>query len=315
MVKYNVLVTKELPGKWLDYLSESCNITLWDDITPPSKNWIIDNIKNKDGVLITLSEKIDKEIIDNADKLRVISTYSVGYDHIDVKYAKSKGIIITYTPEVLTESVADLIFGLLLAVSRRIVEGDRFMREGKWTIPWYPTFMLGTEVYGKTLGIIGMGRIGKAVLKRAGGFNMKTIYTSRKKHDEVDAEYVSLDYLLENSDFVVITVDLNQSTYHLINEDRLKKMKKTAFIINAARGQVIDEKALIKALENKWIAGAALDVFETEPLSNSELFKFNNVVLTPHLGSGTIETREKMAEIAVKNLLLALKGEKPLYEV
>lgn len=315
MTKYNVLVTKKLPGNWLDYLANFCEITLWEDIYPPPKEWILKNIKNKDGILVTLTEKIDKEIIDAANKLRVISTYSVGYDHIDVKYAKSKGIIVTYTPEVLTDATADLIFGLLLAVARRIVEGDRLIREGKWNTPWYPTFMLGTDVHGKTLGIIGMGRIGKAVLKRAKGFDMKVIYTSRRKHEEVDAEYVDLDYLLQNSDFVVITVDLNETTYHLINEERLKKMKRTAYLINASRGQVVDEKALIKALENKWIAGAALDVFETEPLGDSPLFKFQNVVLTPHLGSATVETREKMAEIAVKNLLLALRGEKPIYEV
>lgn len=315
MTKYNVLVTKKLPGNWLNYLENFCEITLWQDIYPPPKEWILNNVRDKDGILITLTEKIDKEIIDAANKLKVISTYSVGYNHIDVKYAKSKGIIVTYTPEVLTDATADLIFGLLLAVARRIVEGDRLIREGKWNVPWYPTFMLGSEVHGKTLGVIGMGRIGKAVLKRAKGFDMKVIYTSRRRHEEVDAEYVDLDYLLQNSDFVVITVDLNQTTYHLINEERLKKMKRTAYLINASRGQVIDEKALIKALENKWIAGAALDVFETEPLTNSPLFKFDNVVLTPHLGSATVETREKMAEIAVKNLLLALRGEKPIYEV
>jgi Lactate dehydrogenase and related dehydrogenases len=161
-----------------------------------------------------------------------------------------------------------------------------------------------------------MGRIGKALVKRAKGFDMRIIYNSRRKHEEVDAEYVDLDYLLENSDYVVITVDLNESTYHLINEDRLKKMKRSAFLINASRGQAVDEKALIKALQEGWIKGAGLDVFEIEPLpKDSPLLKLNNVVLTPHLGSATVETREKMAEIAVKNLLLVLKGEKPIYEV
>ncbi|ARM75697.1 2-hydroxyacid dehydrogenase [Acidianus manzaensis] len=312
---YNVLVTKQLPGNWLNYLSNYCNITLWEKNIPPTKEWIIDNIKDKDGILVTLTEKVDKEIIDKANKLKVISTYSVGYDHIDVKYAKSKGITVTYTPEVLTDATADLIFGLLIAVSRRIVEGDKIIRAGKWDTPWYPTFMLGREVNHKTLGIIGMGRIGKAIVKRAKGFDMKIIYNSRKPHTDVDAEFVELDNLLSNSDFVVIAVDLNDSTYHLINEDRLRKMKPTAFLINASRGAVIDEKALINALKNKWIGGAALDVFEHEPVITSELFNFDNVVLTPHLGSATVETRDKMAEIAVKNLLLALRGEKPIYEI
>ncbi|MUM64742.1 D-glycerate dehydrogenase [Acidianus infernus] len=313
---YNVLVTKKLPGNWIEYLKRECNVTLWEDIYPPPKEWILNNIEDKDGILITLTEKIDKEIIDRAKKLKVISTYSVGYDHIDIKYAKSRGIIVTYTPEVLTDATADLIFGLILSVARRICEGDSLIRKGEWKTPWYPTFMLGTEVHGKTLGIVGMGRIGKALVKRAKGFDMRIIYNSRRKHEEVDAEYVDLDYLLENSDYVVITVDLNDSTYHLINEDRLKKMKRSAFLINASRGQVVDEKALIKALQEGWIKGAGLDVFEIEPLpKDSPLLKLNNVVLTPHLGSATIETREKMAEIAVKNLLLALKGEKPIYEV
>ncbi|AWR97054.1 D-glycerate dehydrogenase [Acidianus sulfidivorans JP7] len=312
---YNVLVTKRLPGNWIDYLSKYCNITLWDKEYPPPKEWIINNIKDKEGILVTLTEKIDKEIIDSAERLKVISTYSVGYDHIDVDYAKSKKIIVTYTPEVLTDATADLIFGLLLAVARRIVEGDKIIRSGKWTVPWYPTFMLGREVNHKTLGIIGMGRIGKALIKRANGFDMKIIYNSRRKHEDVNAEFVDLDYLLANSDFIVVTVDLNESTYHLINEEKLRKMKPTSFLINASRGAVIDENALIKALENKWISGAALDVFEREPLVNSKLFNFDNVVLTPHLGSATIETREKMAEIAVKNLLFALRGERPIYEI
>ncbi|WP_236751156.1 D-glycerate dehydrogenase [Acidianus sp. HS-5] len=313
---YNVLVTKKLPGNWIDYLKKECNVMLWEDIYPPSKEWILQNIEDKDGALITLTEKIDKEIIDHAKKLKVISTYSVGYDHIDVKYARSKGIIVTYTPEVLTDATADLIFGLLISVARRVCEGDSLIRKGEWKTPWYPTFMLGTEVYGKTLGIIGMGRIGKALVKRAKGFDMKVIYNSRRKHEDIDAEYVDLDYLLENSDYVVIAVDLNESTYHMMNEDKLRRMKKSAFLINASRGQVIDEKALIKALQEGWIRGVGLDVFEREPLpKDSPLLKLNNVVLTPHLGSATIETRDKMAEIAVKNLLLALKGDKPIYEV
>jgi glyoxylate reductase len=288
----------------------------WDKINPPPKEWIIENIKEADGLLCTLTNKIDKDIIEAGKRLKVISTYSVGFDHIDVKYAKSKGVKVGYTPEVLTETTADLIFALMLAVARRIVEGDRLIREGKWNIPWQPDFLLGYDVYGKTLGIIGMGRIGKAVLRRARGFNMRVIYNSRTKKEDVDAEFVTLDYLLSDSDFVVITVDLNESTYHLIDEEKLKKMKRTAFLINASRGKVVDEKALIKALKEGWIAGAALDVFEEEPLpKGSPLLNFNNVVLTPHIGSATFETRYKMAEIAIENLIRGLEGRPLLYEV
>ncbi|AWR94257.1 2-hydroxyacid dehydrogenase [Acidianus brierleyi] len=310
-----VLVTKKLPGNWISYLSENVEVALWEENYPPPKEWIIDNIRDKDGILITLTERIDKEIIDSAPKLKVISTYSVGFDHIDVEYAKKRGIIITYTPEVLTEATADLIFGLLIAVSRRIVEGDKLIREGKWEISWYPTFMLGSEVYGKTLGLLGMGRIARAVMRRAKGFDMNIIYNSRAPHD-VDAKFVDLNTLFSESDFLVIAVDLNTTTYHIVNEEKLKLMKKSSFLINASRGPVIDENALIKALKEGWIRGAALDVFEHEPLpKDSPLISMNNVVLTPHLGSATIETRDKMAEIAVKNLILALRGEKPIYEV
>ena len=316
MNKFNILVSFRFFPNWLEKLKQYGNVISWDSEIPPDKDWIKENIQNADGLLCTLTNKIDKEIIDSAPRLKVISTYSVGYDHIDVKYAKSKGIKIGYTPEVLTETTADLIFGLILAVARRIVEGDRIIRENKWRVPWQPDFLLGFDVHGKTIGIIGMGRIGKAVARRAKGFNMRVIYYSRTPKNDVDAEYVSLDYLLRESDFIVVTVDLNETTYHLINEERLRKMKPTAFLINASRGKVVDEKALIKALEEKWIAGAALDVFENEPISaENPLTKFENVVLTPHIGSATVETRNKMAEIAVNNLINGLLGKPLIYEV
>ncbi|MEJ2776985.1 D-glycerate dehydrogenase [Sulfolobaceae archaeon RB850M] len=311
------VITFRFFNQYVNKLKEKgIEVIEWDKINPPPKEWIIENIKEADGLLCTLTNKIDKDIIEAGKRLKVISTYSVGFDHIDVKYAKSKGVKVGYTPEVLTETTADLIFALMLAVARRIVEGDRLIREGKWNIPWQPDFLLGYDVYGKTLGIIGMGRIGKAVLRRARGFNMRVIYNSRTKKEDVDAEFVTLDYLLSDSDFVVITVDLNESTYHLIDEEKLKKMKRTAFLINASRGKVVDGKALIKALKEGWIAGAALDVFEEEPLpKGSPLLNFNNVVLTPHIGSATFETRYKMAEIAIENLIRGLEGRPLLYEV
>jgi len=312
-----VLITFRFLDEWVKKIVESgIEVIQWKEEKAPPKKWILDNVSNVDGILCTLNTKIDKEVISAAKNLKVISTYSVGFDHIDVKEAKSRGIRVGYTPEVLTETTADLIFGLILAVARRIVEGDKLIREGKWMIPWQPDFLLGYDVYGKTLGIIGMGRIGKAVYRRAKGFDMRVIYTSRTKKDDIDAEFVSFEELLKQSDFVVITVDLNESTYHMINESTLRLMKKTAFLINASRGKVIDEKALVKALEEKWIAGAALDVFEEEPINKDHpLLKFSNVVLTPHIGSATFETRHKMAEIAVENLFRGLRGEKLIYEL
>ncbi|MGC9106068.1 MAG: 2-hydroxyacid dehydrogenase [Thermoprotei archaeon] len=316
MRPFRVLVTRRLPGGWLNLLYDEAEVELWEQDYPPPRDWFLEKVRDKDGILVTLTERVDRELIDSATRLRVISTYSVGYDHVDVKYAKSRGIIVTHTPEVLTDATADLIFGLLIAVARRIVEGDRLIREGDWNKPWHPEFMLGKEVHHSTLGIIGMGRIGKAVAKRAKGFDMRVIYYSRRKHEEVDAEYVDLDTLLRESDFVVVTVDLNPETYHMIDYEKLRKMKRTAFLINASRGAVIKEEDLVRALKEGLIAGAALDVFEREPIGKDHpLTQLPNVVLTPHIGSATRETREKMAEVAVKNLILALKGQKPLYEV
>lgn len=316
MDKFKVLVSFKFFPAWIEKIKEYSEVTVWEKEVPPNKSWIKESIREAEGLLCTLTNRIDKEIIDSAPNLKVISTYSVGFDHIDVKYAKSKGIKVGYTPEVLTETTADLIFGLIISVARRIVEGDKLIRENKWKIPWTPDFLLGYGIYGKTLGIIGMGRIGKAVARRAKGFSMRVIYNSRTPKNDVEAEFVSLDYLLRESDFVVVTVDLNDSTYHLINEENLRKMKPTTFLINASRGKVVDEKALVKALKEKWIRGAALDVFETEPISSDNpLTKFDNVVLTPHIGSATVETRNKMAEIAVNNLLNGLLGRQLIYEL
>ncbi|MBP1357730.1 MAG: D-glycerate dehydrogenase, partial [Sulfolobus sp.] len=208
-MQYNVLITFKLFQEYINEVKAFANVEAWDKVIPPNKEWIIEHIKDKDGILVSLTNKIDKEIIDNAPKLKVISTLSVGYDHIDISYARSKGIRVGYTPEVLTETTADLIFGLILAVARRIVEGDKLIRNGDWNIPWSPDFLLGYDVHGKTLGIIGMGRIGKALVRRTKGFNMRVIYNTRTKKEDVDAEFVDLDTLLAESDFVVLTVDLN----------------------------------------------------------------------------------------------------------
>jgi glyoxylate reductase len=308
-----VLVTREIPGNYLD------NYKSYDIIhCPPNENpenWLYDNIEQADGILITLNEKIGKELIDRAKKLKVISTFSVGFDHIDVEYAKSKNIVVTNTPEVLTDATADLIFGIMIAVARNIVSGNMLVKQGLWKSGWNPKFMLGSEIHGKTIGIIGMGRIGQAILKRSQGFGMKTIYYSKHLHN-VDAEFVEINQLLKESDFVVVALDLNKETYHYMDYGKISSMKDTAYLINGTRGKVIDQQALIKILEEKKIAGAALDVFEEEPLNEGNpLLTFENVVLTPHIGSATEETRNKMAETAVINLFNVLEGNKPLYQL
>ncbi len=315
-----VYATRNIP-KAIELLKGFCDLTVHSKTRAPSKREIIRNVINKDGLLCVLFDRIDSEVIACADSLKVISTYSVGYDHIDVVAAAKRGIFVGYTPDVLTETTADLAFGLMLTVARRIVEADKLVRRGKWKSVWSYDFMLGTDLHGKKLGIIGMGRIGSAVTRRASGFNMQVLYHNRNKlsvdkERELNVEYRKLDDLLKESDYVSIHVPFNKNTYHLMNAQKLKLMKSSAYLINTSRGQVVDERALVKALRRKWIAGAALDVFEKEPLpKDSELLKFDNVVLVPHIGSASIQTREKMAEVAANNILNVLKGGRPLYTV
>jgi glyoxylate reductase/gluconate 2-dehydrogenase len=310
---YKILVTGTIPGNYLEN-HEGIQIEFFKG-HGDAREWILSNVDDADGMLITLNDKIDRQIIDKAKKLRVISTYSVGYDHIDVEYAKSRGIMVTYTPEVLTEATADLIFGIMIAAARNIVSGNNLIIENGWKAGWNPTFMLGSEVHGKTIGIIGMGRIGKAVLKRASGFDMKPIYYSRHRQD-VDATFMDLDTLISESDFVVIALNLNNETFHFMDYEKISKMKKSAYLINGTRGKIVKEDDLARALREGIIRGAALDVFENEPIGISNpLVESGNVVVTPHLGSATYETRDKMAETAVINLLNVIKGKDPLYKL
>ena len=315
-----VYVTRNIP-KAVEILQGFCDLTVHNKTKAPSKQEIIREIRDKDGLLCVLSDKIDSEVIASAGNLKVISSYSVGYDHIDIDAATKHGIYVAYTPEVLTETTADLAFALMLTVARRVVEADRFVRRGKWKDIGLYDFMLGTDLHSKTLGIIGMGRIGSALARRANGFKMKVLYHNRNrlsidKEREVNAEYKELDDLLKESDFVSIHVSLGKDTYHLMNEQKFRLMKSNAYLVNTSRGQVVDERALVKALRKKWIAGAALDVFEKEPIQkDNPLLRFDNVVLVPHIGSASRETRERMAEVAAINLLNVLKGKKPLYAV
>lgn len=313
---------RKIPEPGPTMLSRKYSVTMNRKSLSPSREEILRNVVNKDALLCSLSERIDKEVMEKAGpKLKVISTLSTGYDHIDVKEAKKRGIHVTFTGEVLSEATADLTFALILAISRKVVLADNYIRQKKWKEGWSPDLFLGSTVYGKTLGLIGAGRIGRAVAHRAKGFDMNIIYHNRRRLEtklehEIGAKYVELDTLLRESDFLSIHANLNAESTDMMNESKLKRMKNTAFLINTSRGQVIDERSLIKALRKKWIAGAALDVYESEPLeTNSPLIKMENLVLLPHIGSATYQVRSKMSEIAAQNIIELLSGRKTPFMV
>lgn len=272
-----------------------------------TKEEIVKGIQGKDGLLCLLTDTIDGEIMDANPELKIIANYAVGFNNIDLDAATQRGIPVTNTPGVLTETSADMAFTLLVATARRIVEADKFLRTGTWD-GWGPLQFLGSDIYGATLAIIGLGRIGKAVAQRARGFDMNVIYWNRTRlsGDEektLGVTYLSFEEALKNADFVSLNVAYNEETFHLIGEKEFGLLKETAIIINTARGPVIDEKALVRALKTKKIAGAGLDVFEAEPKVEPELLKMDNCILLPHLASATIAARTKMGMIAVDNLL------------
>jgi glyoxylate reductase len=314
--KYAILLTRLIPGPAVDLLKRHFELEINPGDKPISRTRMLEAIKDKHGLLCLLTDKIDKEVLEKGRGLRVIANYAVGYDNIDIAAANQKRIAVTNTPGVLTETTADLTFALILSIARRIVEADRFLRRGRFR-GWAPMLMLGADVYGKTLGIIGLGRIGQGVARRARGFGIKIIYHEPKRltpecERECGAEYRGLDDLLRESDFVTIHCPLNRSTFHLISQEEFFLMRKTAFLINTARGSIIDEQALLKALKKRRIAGAALDVFEKEPRVAPELVKMDNVVLVPHIGSASIETRTRMAMMAAENILAVLvKKQRP----
>ena len=319
-MKPKVFVTREIPEKGLEMIREYYEVEVWGEYTPPPRDVLMKKAGEVDALVTLLTDKIDKELLDNAPRLRIVAQYAVGYDNIDVEYATEKGVYVTNTPGVLTDAVADLTWALILALARRIVEADKFIRSGdywKTGTGWHPMMMLGVDVAGRTLGIVGIGRIGRAVARRAKGFEMKILYYDIRRlpedvEKELGARYVDLDTLLKESDIVTLHVPLTRATYHMIGERELKLMKPTALLINTARGAVIDTEALVRALREGWIAGAALDVFEQEPLPPEHpLTKFNNVILTPHIGSATVETRNKMAELVAENLIAFYKGKVP----
>ena len=279
-----------------------------------------------------LSDKIDAEIMDSCGpNLKIISTFSTGFDHIDVSEATKRNVYVTFTGDILAEATADLTFSLILSLARNVFAADSLVREKKWKVGWMPDLLLGHDLSGATLGIIGLGRIGMAVARRANAFSMKILYNSRNRKPEAElstgAKFASLDELLAKSDFVTLHANLDRDLpllkegrvatnsrhpSHLIDASKLKIMKRTAYLINTARGQLIDQRALTKALKENWIAGAGLDVFETEPLqASSPLRKIRNVILLPHIGSATVETRDKMAQVSVGSIDRVLEGMKP----
>lgn len=315
---WKVLIGGPLPSEPLKRLDKDCIVELSPEDRAFSYEEICQKIEDIDGIICLLSQTIDRKIMTKAKKLRVISNYAVGYNNIDVKEASKRGILVTNTPGVLTETTADLTFALILAAARRIVEADKFCRQGKFK-GWLPKLFWGTDVHHKVLGIIGMGRIGRAVARRGIGFGMKIIYYDpaviTRELDGIEATPVSLNELLSTADFVSIHIPLTEKTYKLIGEREFSLMKPSAFLINTSRGAVVDEKALATALEKGQIAGAGLDVYENEPEIEPRLIHLDNTVLLPHIGSASVETRTKMAELAVENLLAGLKGEMPPHPV
>ena len=315
MLPFTVYVTRPIPAEGIDLLRQSIQtVVVRDEEDPPTKEELLHRISGVDALLCLLTDTIDSEAIEAGRRLRVIANYAVGYDNIDVAAATRKGIMVTNTPGVLTETTADMAWCLLMAVARRVVEADSYVRRGQFR-RWEPMLLLGSDVYGKTLGIVGMGRIGRAVARRARGFGMKILYYSRRRAYEVEKEtgarYVDLPMLLKNADFVTLHTPLTAATRHMIGRKELEMMKPTSYLINTSRGAVIDEAALVKALEEGLIAGAALDVYENEPKLSEGLAELSNVVLTPHIGSASRETRTRMALMAAENIVSALSGERP----
>ena len=310
-----VLVTGKLPDEIISMIRKEHEVVVNERMRPMPREEIIDQVADVEGLLCMVTDRIDDELMDKAPNLRMIANYGVGYDNIDIAAATARGIWVSNTPGVLTDATADVAFALIMAIARRVVEGDRMTRAGAFKF-WAPLHFLGSDVSGKTLGIIGLGHIGKALAKRARGFDMPILYHNRRRIDpdterELGAAYADLKTLLAESDFVSLHVTLNEQTRHLIGSRELRLMKPTAYLINASRGPVVDEQALVDELKAGTIAGAGLDVYENEPAVTPGLIELNNVVLLPHVGSDTRETRTAMARLATENLLAGLAGIKP----
>ena len=311
----NVLITGKLPDAIVERVRKSHDVTAHDTELPMPREKILETVAGQDGLLCMITDRIDPVLLDRAPHLKMIANYGVGYDHIDVPAASERGILVSNTPGVLTDATADLAMALILGIGRRIVEGDAKTRRGDFKF-WSPMHFLGREISGKTLGLVGLGRIGKAVARRAAGFDMRIVYFSRHRlspesESRLGVSYRSLADLLGEADYVSLHVSLSSKTHHLIGSDELDQMKSSAFLINPSRGPVVDEEALVVALKANRIAGAGLDVYEKEPELTPGLADQENCILLPHVGSATIETRSRMAELAIDNLLAGLDGRQP----
>ncbi len=308
-----VLVTREIPEAGLRLL-EDFDVTVLSE-RPPERGELLEAVRGASGLLATLTEKVDAELMNAAgDDLKVVANMAVGYDNVDLEAARERGVIVTNTPDVLDETTADTAFMLLLAAARRLGEGERIVRAGKWEA-WGPKMLTGPDVWGKTLGIVGFGRIGQAVARRASGFGMEVVYAARSRKEdaenELGARYAELDELLQTSDFISLHVPLTEETTHLIGAGELEKMKPKSVLVNTSRGPVVDEEALADALAGGRIFAAGLDVYEEEPEVHPKLLELENVVLAPHIGSASIETRDRMATLAAENVSAVLRGEEP----
>lgn len=313
---FSVFVTRKIPEEGVNILKTVCQkVEVNPHDRPLAYDELLKEAKGRDAIITMLSDRIDARLMQEAANLKIVANYAVGYDNIDVKAATAKGIVVTNTPGVLTDSTADMAWALLFSITRRIVEGDKLSRAGKFT-GWAPMMLLGGDLVGKTLGIIGAGRIGTAMAMRSRGWNMRVLYMTQQSRNAVleemlGAQRVNLEMLLRQSDFISLHAPLSEKTRHLIGAKELSLMKRTAYLINTGRGAVIDEAALVHTLRNKQIAGAGLDVYEEEPKLKPGLAELDNVVLAPHLGSATNETRAKMAVMAAENIVAVLHNQRP----
>lgn len=319
-MKPKVLITRKISREIVEKIEAVCSVEMWEEEEIQIPREVLEKkIVDMEGLFCLLTETVDSDLLDKAKKLKVVSNMAVGYNNIDIEAAKQRGITVTNTPGVLTETTADLTFALLMATSRRLIEASRCLHNGEWKT-WSPMQLTGQDIFGATMGIIGMGRIGEAVAKRAKGFNMELLYHNRSRKPEVESnlgvQYLELDELLQQSDFVVVMTPYTKETVNLIAERELSLMKKSAILINTARGGIVNEEALYRALKNNEIWAAGLDVFETEPVSlDNPLLSLPNVVALPHIGSASIKTRLKMAELAADNLIKGVTNQKPTYVV
>lgn len=313
-----VYIAGAIPEVGLNLLKEHFEVEMYEGEGIIDKETLKEGVKDATALISILSTNVDQEVIDSATNLKIIANFGAGFNNIDIKYAREKGIDVTNTPKASTASTAELTFGLVLAVARRIVEGDKLSRT-KGFDGWAPLFFRGREVSGKTIGIIGLGEIGSAVAKRAKAFDMDVLYTGphqkKEKEREIGAKYVDLNTLLENADFITINAAYNPDLHHMIDTEQFKRMKSTAYLINAGRGPIVNEEALVKALEEKEIEGAALDVYEFEPDITDGLKSLDNVVITPHIGNATFEARDMMSKIVANDTIKKLSGDTPQFIV